>query len=227
MWLILVAAGVGNGVAVERYADELTEGGHYIERYRRSVEPAEPAVSTARVLEDLVAEWHDTLGKHKIPYWLFAGSLLGVRCYEGPLPGDDDVDVGMLATDFTRLVALMAASGSSSTGRYQLIVRAGTHADIIGAKFVDTWNGRFVDVALFYNETPLFPAQGPLVHYWSAGVCTRCDKNPTRLRLPRGVVYPLRSCNFGAVDALCPKNVDTVCRMMYRAPWHDCPALLT
>jgi hypothetical protein len=204
-------------VAVEKHADELTYGGHYIERYRRSQPEA-----TADILEDLVAEWHATLAKHKIPYWLFAGSLLGVRCFKGPLRGDDDVDVGMLASDFTRLVALMAIE-TPEAGRYRLIVRAGTHADIIGAKFVDTWNGRFVDVGLFYNKTPLTPYNGPLVQYWSTGVCPRCDTHPTRLELPRNLLYPLQNCNFGATTASCPRNIDAVCRMMYRTPWHDCP----
>lgn len=216
MWFL--AAVCCSHVAVEQYADELTRGGHYINSYRR-FEPEE----THPILEGLVAEWHATLTRLEIPYWLFAGSLLGVRCFQGPLRGDDDVDVGMIASDFTRLVALLASERASP--RYTLIVRAGTHADIIGGKFVDTQNGRFIDVGLFYNETPLRPYNGPVVHYWPSGVCARCDKNPTRLRLPRILVYPVQTCTFGATTASCPRNIDAVCRMMFTAPWYDCPLL--
>lgn len=187
MWTTLLAC-ASAGVVVEKHADELTYGGHYIDRYRRY-----RTENTKSILLSLVAQWHTEIEVYNISYWLFAGSLLGVRCHHGLLPGDTDVDVGMIASDFTRLVALMP---KASTDRYDLIVRAGKHSDIIGAKFVDTWNGRFIDVALFYNTNPMIPETGSLVHFWSQAICPECKRNPTRFELSHFLVFPLKHCFF-------------------------------
>ena len=40
--------------------------------------------------------------KHDVPYWLEAGSLLGAVRHEGFLPWDDDIDLGMMRSDYHR-----------------------------------------------------------------------------------------------------------------------------
>ena len=45
--------------------------------------------------------------KYNIPYWLDFGSLLGPVRHGGFLPWDDDVDIGMLNTDFERFIEVI------------------------------------------------------------------------------------------------------------------------
>lgn len=40
--------------------------------------------------------------EHKIPYWLYAGSLIGAKLYKHSIPWDDDWDIGMLREDYEK-----------------------------------------------------------------------------------------------------------------------------
>lgn len=47
--------------------------------------------------------------KHGLQYFLITGSALGAKRHGGMIPWDDDIDVGMLRTDYDRLVATMVS----------------------------------------------------------------------------------------------------------------------
>ena len=40
--------------------------------------------------------------EHNIPYWLYAGSLIGAKLYKHSIPWDDDWDIGMLRKDYEK-----------------------------------------------------------------------------------------------------------------------------
>ena len=46
--------------------------------------------------------------KHKIPYWIMYGTLIGAVRNGGCIPWDDDIDVGMMWEDFKKLCELPA-----------------------------------------------------------------------------------------------------------------------
>lgn len=214
MIIFMLATISANTILVERFHDEFTKGGHFVDMYKMK-----KSFFNGEILSSLVGAWDRLASRHKIEYWLYAGSALGVFCHNGPLPGDDDVDVGIRASDFTRLAVLTSLEHRKNS-RYQLIIRAGLHSDIIAAKFVDTFTGRFIDVILFFNNNPLHPTR--LVHYWSNGICSGCKQNPVRLELPINLVFPTRQCIFGNSSSRCPNNLGEVCYKMYQSPFYNC-----
>jgi len=204
----------GHDVWVEREHDELTSGGHTMDLFGKRQHRPNPAV----ILPTLLRRW--TLFARGFDYWLYAGTLLGQHCHAGLLHGDDDLDIGMMANDLARMAVVAQRDQRTAPGT-KLIMRAGLHSDIIGAKFVDTSNGLFIDIVVYHNADPM-RGDSSVVHYWSNGVCHACERTPVRLVLPRTDIWPLQTCMFDNVPVSCPRRVADICAKMYPQPYFNC-----
>lgn len=59
------------------------------------------------VMLDMVKELDRICKKHSIPYFLYGGTLLGAIRHNGFIPWDDDLDVGLMRSDYQRLMKVL------------------------------------------------------------------------------------------------------------------------
>ena len=62
-------------------------------------------------LLEMMAWFHDFCAEHGIRYYMLGGTMLGAARHQGFIPWDDDIDVGVINTDYLRLEELIARSG--------------------------------------------------------------------------------------------------------------------
>lgn len=51
---------------------------------------------------DILNDFKAVCEKHNLPYFALFGTAIGAVRHEGFIPWDDDIDVGMLRSDFNR-----------------------------------------------------------------------------------------------------------------------------
>ena len=96
--------------------------------------------------------------KHNIKYSLFAGTMLGAVRHAGFIPWDDDIDVGMLRSDYEKFIKIAHEELDSKFSldcfeynkKYHLgfakIKKNGTIFDEEASHHMDNHKGIFVDV---------------------------------------------------------------------------------
>ena len=60
------------------------------------------------VMLDMVKELDRICKKYSIPYFLYGGTLLGAIRHNGFIPWDDDLDVGLMRSDYQRLMKVLS-----------------------------------------------------------------------------------------------------------------------
>ncbi len=107
-WALLVATLIACGEAATRHAAP-TYGSSLMSQERirfpnqTRAGPFEREVSSYlhNKLSELLLDVHGLLTGHGIAYWAMEGTLLGAYRHAAPLPWDKDLDIGLMANDFS------------------------------------------------------------------------------------------------------------------------------
>ena len=183
------------------------------------LEPLSQAMAVKR-LSNLFSRWHSFIQQNKSSFWLGGGSLLGAMRNQSIIPWDDDVDVGMLSSDFSNLInTLSLHHPTTSCGEWINIYETDTEvfrispnwqnicleknsAYWVDAKFIDKVSGLWVDVFVYhpYEEDSLI------------------RKFPLKNELPifdRAVFLPLTNIQFEGYDTFAPHKAVYYLRLLY------------
>ncbi len=75
----------------------------------------EPLRRLQHVLTGMLKQFDQVCRAHDIPYFIMWGTALGAQRHKGFIPWDDDLDVGMLRSDYERLRQVPAAEWNGLT----------------------------------------------------------------------------------------------------------------
>ena len=97
--------------------------------------------------------------RHKIPYWLSSGTLLGAVRHGGFIPWDDDIDIELLREDYLKLITILPQelpahyrlqTKESDTGYVYIFAKVRDTQSLIEEKIVFNkhfqLNGAFIDI---------------------------------------------------------------------------------
>lgn len=97
-----------NAVQILRKIDSLTE----LMKYTHSIASVPPIQGIKRVSQlanaKLLHHVCKALEEAHIPYWLDYGTLLGAVRHKGSVPWDDDIDIGVLRSDYKRIKSTLS-----------------------------------------------------------------------------------------------------------------------
>ena len=103
--------------------------------------------TSQNIIIDMLKEFDRICNKYNIKYWAICGTLIGAIRHKGFVPWDNDVDVGLIDTDFKKLYKILK---KELTGNYKLVLRDDP------SKGKDRyWNGAY-SIQGFYPEAKIF-----------------------------------------------------------------------
>jgi len=179
------------------------------------------------VIFSLLSVLTDVLRNNNIEHWLSNGALLGSFRSEDLIPWDNDADVALTFEEYTRFVSVVTSPAFSWPSDDCLVIfRRGVHSRVIPIKFVNTSNGVYVDLILFFSvelvnilvtqpnatEVTTNGARPPPIYsilrepgltcYWPYD-CATCKG--ASLQVLESLVYPIRDdCIIRGRNFRCP-----------------------
>lgn len=152
--------------------------------------------------------------ENNIPFWVDCGTLLGAYRYGGAIPWDNDIDIAVLAPDFTNVMRALNAldpdkyvvidwSGRTRPETFIVVVVKETGSRIDIGHFAVDQNEQQVTLVLS-NEDSIF-----LPEIWK--------KTERRFVIPTSynMIFPLKKANFDGIEVPVPNNTEEYLQARY------------
>ncbi|CAF4528017.1 unnamed protein product [Rotaria socialis] len=181
-----------------------------------------------RYLLSMVQAWSHLAEKYNIQYWLSFGTLVGYVQRRGLLPHDLDIDVTMLSSDTPKLIEISKLNFSST---YEIKVQPqwkivdelkrsyfrkdGINFIAPNARFIHQKTRYHVDIFPAYDFNPTYANESTEMQ--QSENLTVHDNNYQWLSYPRNWTYPLVTCYFSEIQALCPAEPKKLVETIYGA----------
>jgi hypothetical protein len=176
------------------------------------------------IARSLLRDFHGHCVAHGVRYWLFYGTLLGQERNGGPIPWDDDIDVGIMAAD---VEALESPEGFWSTigdeAARQGGGRGGATAHVVALR--DRRRSTNAKLCCLARGRPIRGERytWPFLDVFTF-VLTRDGKHlltggEHRKLFPVGSILPPRLRDFDGETLYCPRDATSLLTQHYGPHW--------
>lgn len=166
------------------------------------------------IIIDMLKEFDRICNKYNIKYWAVGGTLIGAIRHKGFIPWDNDVDVGIMDTDFKKLCKILK---KELTGNYKLVLR-----DDPSKGKNRYWNGAYSkpdsypEAKIFYSidSVPFITKNNSVIKQKPAiDLFPYVKKNnmitipyPFLMKYSLNEIFPLKRLQFGKINISVPNQ---------------------
>jgi len=166
--------------------------------------------SDIKLLYQLMKDIHQIFENNKIEYWADGGTLLGAVRHKGIIPWDDDLDIGMMNTEYNKLKKLKSTLDKCG---YRLVKHwLGYKICYKNRKNIDDFDYSypFLDIVSYkIQNNKVVPSLKNVRDTWPKYYFTKED------------LYPLKLYKFGDFKICGPKKPETYFIRAYGKDWNE------
>eukprot|EP00795_Rhopilema_esculentum_P014079 gene14079-5066_t len=164
--------------------------------------------------------------KHRIRYWMWRGALLGAIRHEGFIPWDNELDIGIMKTDYEKFrivshelpvdIFLQNASSDHAFGKHKHTILAKLRDQQscfgncvrAGCKFHD---GFMIDIFGFEEDANSFLRE--------------TTNNKVNFNVRKTDVFPLKEARFEGFSVFVPNHYKMILRKNYGSDYYEIPKI--